>query len=356
MSVILAEGFDGFTNHTNTGTLELEAQSGWVRHGAANSQLRYLGTSGRFGGGCWESNNVAAERITFGARTSDDVIITSFNFKLTTLSGTGSIMLFQSDNGDTKGTFRINAGTGFLEFLDATGSVSTSTFAPTLNVWNFLEMKMKVGEANGTFELRVNQGPSQSATVLDVSGLNTLDGDGQAYINRYDFPQSTNVSYRVDDLIFMAIDGSAPNDFIGDGRIYTLKPDGDAGPNQWSIVGGSSFHFEAVNDIQPPDNNKYLTTGFLGNTELFDIENLPDPTESIDFVTTRTYVQRLQAGSSEIESFIRQSALDTVLLTVAPPGSRQHLLGAYKANSPASGQEWTFADINNLQMGLEVTV
>jgi len=361
VSVLYADGCDGYHDGVaagggmagQVGGNRFSAVVGWVKTG--NRDWFQFNTYGRWGGGGIMANSSTAVYYVFGG--SADELIMGFHHRF--LSGMGQsavIFEFQSAiDSDRKVSFGYDSSGVRYYLRDAAGTYYYGTHTPVLYTWDFLEFRMKIGTTDGELEMRINQGPSQSATDILTTTADLLSGNSNTYIDKILMNQVARPESRFDDLHILAVDGSAPQTFLGDGRIYSLLPTADAAPNQWA-PGTGPDHFDEVNSIGDDSySHGTLEASLIGNSEVFDMENLTDPTESIDFVSTRTLLGRIDAGSAEAQVFLRQGALDTNTLTLAPGSVKGHN-GGYEPLNPSTGLPWTFADINNLQSGVRVTV
>lgn len=366
MSLAWVESCEGwrFVGSTkDTGADEWRNAYGFVKTGDASRGMEAHDTTGRWGEGGfrWISGygdvgqppglNIFTTEIIWGAHISTDP-----------KTGTTAwpVIAFESAVDNTrKGTLIPNENIGIWEFEAGDGTVYPTTHLLTHGSFEFIELRLKVGEFDGEFEMRVNQGPSQSTTVADLSGINTKGASANAYINQIQFGRQTGESgltFYMDDMHLINVDGDSPSGFLGDGRIYTLLPDGDASPNQFSIVGAAVDHYDAVNDIAEVDHAEYLKSGFTGNEEVWDLLNLTDPTETIDFVTSRSVFWKPTAGDATVQSFLQQGASRHELELLDPPGTRRHFHGDSYIVNPVTGSPWTFAEINNLQAGVKVVL
>jgi hypothetical protein len=121
------------------------------------------------------------------------------------------------------------------------------------NVWYHIGFKIKIGDADGAFDLRVN-----NVSVLSATGIDTRNEGTEAQITAISLSNTTGSSGTgfYDDFI-ISTDG-----FCGDCRVKCLWPQGNGSDNSWLIPQTSYGFYGGMGD-----RSAWITvTGDLGLT------------------------------------------------------------------------------------------
>ena len=156
--------------------------------------------------------------------------------------------------------------------------------------------------------------------------------------------------------------GSVNNDMLGEVEIEAIDVSGDGATNAWDLNGGAASLEDAWNegfDTQnTTEDDKRLTTKDVGDISLAALAN-PAVIRSVTVVGVETrLVAKMEAsGTRDIQFFYRKTTgspaqVGTSILTV----SSTTLVGEddVRETDPNTAAAWVVADIDGLQVGVEL--
>jgi hypothetical protein len=223
--LLFVEGFDHF----------LASDIGKKWPGLVVGQSYLAMGSGRFGGqSLLCPNNVAeATGVTRNLGANYSTLIAGFAFKTATKPTNSNYVasVFSFQDGTTPQlNVRVNEAGNLIVARNNT-TIATSAYALPVNSWVYIEFKATIHASAGSYEVRVN-----GVNVLSATNVNTM-GSSTANINTITlgpvhsaigFVFSNTWSY--DDFYLCDTTGTKNNDFLGDMRVDTIRPNG-AGTN-----------------------------------------------------------------------------------------------------------------------------
>lgn len=199
-------------------------------------------TGGRFGDTCLAYSTSVGRDISLpfrdGAATGTVTIMgamvkhssspTSSNAKELFCVTTGVATAFKN--------VRLNISPGYVELIDALGTIVGSAFGPFLQVDRWTLVEMKVDNVNsGTATVLID-----GVTVISVSATDFLNASA-TIPNAVRFFDGVSSLY-VDYFYVCDTSGSAPfNDVLGDMRVETVIPDADGATANWTASAGSNY-------------------------------------------------------------------------------------------------------------------
>jgi hypothetical protein len=174
-------------------------------------------------------------------------------------TGNWSILLL------TTGALRIS-NTPTAETTDTSTTISADT-------WYRVEVRHQISDTTGEIELRLYVGDSTTITETLQFGSDNKDTLGGSAIGRWDFGKggTSTVVLSIDDVGIN--DDADPGDgsqmsWLGPGKIYLLKPDGDGATTDFTLTSGTDT-FEMVNDVpgNPDDSTTQATSATVGHID-----------------------------------------------------------------------------------------
>jgi hypothetical protein len=211
--------------------------------------------------------------------------------------------------------------------------------------WYLMEVHFKLGTSNGVVEVKMD-----GNLVLQYTG--NTNPNNRTGILRIAFTNKANVTYW-DDIAINDTSGSEDNSWCGDGRIVLLKPNANGDTNQWTPSSGNNY--ECVDEGFPAnDDTDYVTTDTTNQKDLYNLENWSLPSNSI--IKRVWAIARAKKTSSDLASInigLKTNsqeywmASDTPLIT-----TYKNYYGNQYTKNPATSNDWTIDDINNLQVGI----
>jgi hypothetical protein len=236
--------------------------------------------------------------------TTDRTLIIGFAFKYT-------VSLFVADGflnsifKDTTWNLSLwfDSGTLYVRTASSTwlGEVEYN-FRP--NRWYWVEWKIYTDNSAGTIDVRVG-----GKNCLSLSGIDTQYA-GFNYSNSVNFRDNNGFTPYIDDLYVCDGAGSVHNDFLGNGFIKTLRPNGD-NTADWATSSPSANHWENVDDDEHDGNSSYEQDANTNAKELYTYTDLSGLT-TIQGLMVST-VARTNTGASEtIQTVIKSNVTEVV--------------------------------------------
>lgn len=236
---------------------------------------------------------------------------------------------------------------------DATGAVQVRRGGPTGAVlaaapagtilsgaWSYFELKAAIDPAAGSFELR-----KDGATLLTGSGVNT-QAQGSANVDGIELVDGSNLY--VDDFYVLDLTGSAPqNDFLGPVQSEARFPIADGTTDQWTPSAGTD-HFAVIDESPANDDTDYLSAAATGLLDLCSCQSVGS-SDVILSVIQLVEARKTDPGVAQLTPTLRIGATNY-------PGSTQPIADTYTIisqlhqNSPATGVQWTAAEVNGAQL------
>lgn len=263
-----------------------------------------------------------------------------------------------------------NYNTAFIQFIDdpltsvqisinfdsigrisvVSGSTVLAVTTPyffRVNAWYYLEASVTIG-TSGSFEVRLGQ-----QTILSGTGVNT-----QQTVNN-----TTNVIYcnlqamYVDDLYILNTIGDYNNTFLGEQKVLTTQANSDnsiqfsrnTGANNYSNLltydGDTSYNYSmTVNDVDlfgMTTLGSYYGENFTGN----------------DISATKTVIiaRKDDVGERQLANVVISGSTPEVFTTNTLLSTYEAFVN-YMETDPNTGDPWTSAAVNALNIGYKLTV
>lgn len=241
---------------------------------------------------------------------------------------------------------------GSLSVIYPGGSKQTNPSQLALNAYQYIELKVIIDNAIGSFEVRVD-----NTTVLTDSGLDTLNGT--ANVDQVLFGDSgSHVTIDLDDAYILDPDGeAAPYDtFLGDIEIVKEFPDAVGNSAQFdnTFPTGPGDHWSKVDDATPNNDTDYNEATVANQIDLFNFPNIAPITGGSTLLAVKlsAYTKKTDAGLRKMRLVSRPLATNRV--------SPDKVLGtdyAYQSHlmplNPEGDVAWTDATFNASEFGVE---
>lgn len=339
MTMIHHDGFDSYANITDMG-LVYSAISGF-------GWIAVHPTGGRYGGGAIHAENYDA-CFVYPLSTPQTEIWTGF-----AISCTSNPTANQSFFGivGISGAFislQYNSVTGVMSVYEGPYGSLLCYFGINLTIgtYHWVELHVRAG-ASGYIELWVDD-------IQRCTYTGTLPTEIVSVSMLGDTANNACTGMLIDDFYILNTSGTENNIRLGDGRMTTLLPRGDVGPNQGTPSSGSS-HFAMVDEATSDYNTTTLTlTNTAGQEELFDFTPLTTTPEAIFSVRVFNTLQKSDGapctGSAVIKSggSVANGANNAVLTSYSTTE------GIFE-NDPATGVPWLYSSVNAINAGFVVT-
>lgn len=302
----------------------------------------YFSTGGRFGGGyiqTWQDGGIFTKTVSL--QTDLTVELSMFqNGALTTSSNDGRFLrLFQDGTEQISCIIRVDGRISVFRGNNAVFLTDTPVGFVGPSRWDRLGVRIVFGDSpNGEVHVWSN-GTTHSATGLDT----LVSGAGCNNVNFLGGGASTT---RVDDPIIH--NGSS---FIGDVRIYELKPTADTATADFTTSSGLD-HYALVDDDVHDSDTTYVESSTATDQDIYTLEDLPANANTVKAVINDVVAKKDDAGARSVRTIVKSNT-DTVTQDHALTTDYQHYLSIHETD-PQGGGAWTVARVNAAEIGVEV--
>lgn len=339
MSLIFLDSFDHYSSSQNSRKWTI-ASSNAHPSGRTNNGLTVNGASG-----VTKTFDAEYATVTVGAAYKT----TNFSNPIFSISNTGrsntpSVSI--SHVGD--GRLYINSGT--------LGGTILGTFVMNTLEWYYMELQAAV-EVNGTttnpqttYQVRVNNeiigtGVTTHTGVYSGTGAGNLN-----YANVSLSGPGGGHSATYDDLYV------TDTEFLGDIRIYVIRPNGDHATTDWTQGGISTGtdDYNFINDTNPDDDTSYLLSTASGQTEFTEMEDIAAFTGSVAAAQALWCMKKSDAGAGIFQGLLLDGTgtggTSTASIWYPSYASYLYFHKGY-TTSPFTGIAWTTGEINAIKQG-----
>ena len=147
--------------------------------------------------------------------------------------------------------------------------------------------------------------------------------------------------------------GSAFNGFLGDVVVHDLLPNGDAGTNQFTQVGGTGAgHYTSVDETPPLGDSSCLTSNTTGQKEIFTLPTFPVDIVDVLAMGVNILARKSSAGAATYNALMVSGGLEGDGPAIAPSTSYIGSQTLYTA--PPGGGDWTLTTAQNATFGIEI--
>lgn len=346
MTLIFADGFDEYSSET-------DIINKW--DDVDTSKLNYLPTEGRFGGGCVTIVDDQAglkKHINTTAVSGQSLFITaSILIKDSHDSGSEPLIWFNSPDGILQASMYMASGLVDVRRSSNSGSVVGIASTPLLtDTWYTLEIEIEC-ENSGSCKVRID-GVEIINDTGDLRASSYTSGVSSVEFTGKDEPSNTGIYW--DDIVIYDNTGSSFNSFIGPTRIATVKPNAVGDDSDGTPTAGNNY--ENVDEADTHDGDT-TTVSFAtaGDKDLYQCESLPVTPIDIKGVVVSAYSRAGGTTPREAKLKIKHGGTEADGDDFQVP----HSVG-YKVRqdgfsvNPSTGLAWTEAEINAMQIGIEV--
>jgi len=349
MSLIFTDGFDNYGSSPSTGQTWGARGSKW--QASFLTETRLLATaSTRFAYGSaayW--NNGSNAGIAHQVPSADEHATFIIGFALL-MPGTFNLLIGSDSTSTWHEHIVFNAVTGQVTALrgfsgTSLGTSSTGLF--TTNTWYYFETKVVLHDSTGSVTVKLN-----GTQILNLTNVDTKNGGTKSVFDSFYLYVSTGGSC-VDDMYVCNGAGSVNNDFLGECRIATLRPNGAGNQNDLTGTGASS-----PNTYQNVDDNAVNTATYNSSAtddqlDLYAYENSPVASGTVKGVWLHTWGSKSDTGTKGLAPMVRHSGTDYEGSSHSLTTSSALYLDMYETN-PGTSTAWTISDIDSAQFGAKV--
>jgi len=343
---------DGYELSSNTDNVEQSSNSGTVA--IVTTPVR----TGKYAG---RANPVAStgfwRKTVF---TSDRTIVgfTRVYLRIASYPSTPThVIRYQNTANSTVGSVSLST-TGTLTLLKASGvAIGSASAVLSLDTWYRIEFKTDATGA-GTLELSID------GSIL-ATGANSLQG-AWAKVTWGSISSCTTDLY-FDDVAVNDTSGTAQNSYPGAGGIIHLWPTAAGDNTNWTRLGSGATNYSSLRQTPPDDSTTAVRSKTAGQIDDYNIDNSGlSVNDTINMAavgvrysgfTASTWsgfkVRVKAAAGGTVTESTEITPISTAWTSLANADPRVYPLTLYTL--PGSASAWTNTDIDNAQIGLNLT-
>jgi hypothetical protein len=243
-------------------------------------------------------------------------------------------------NVETDGRVSYSRG-GINAALGGTVVVTSSSPAVVANAWQHVEVKVVIHASAGSVEVRVD-----GTTVLLSTGINTGNATcTQVSTSNSGYPYGVAPTFYIKDYAIWDTTGALNNTFLGSCFVYSLRPDSDVS-GTWTITGGAGSAFASINETNPDDDTKYISSPFPAATaDVCTLTDLPSDATSVKALMAFVRSRKSDGGDGNLQISLISGAS-------TGNGSDRPITTAYTywsdifETDPATSAQWAVAAVN----------
>lgn len=345
MTLLYCEGFEGVTTpYAN----RIFSSPSW----RAGDMTEY---TGRFGiGKAWgrPGSNTDSSGFYFdGTEYGYGVNLTyCIGFAMKRTNGSNSSGVYSWCKSGSYGTaWGVYMGNGYVRIKAWDSGQPSYDYIVPVGTWCYIEWKFRGHNSSGISIVRVN-----GTEIFNWGPGDTLYSTAGNFSGFY-LASSAWTGWQIDDLYFLAVDGSGLNDFLGDCRVDTILANGAGNSTQMTPSAGANY--ECIND-DPNDPNDYVEADVDAEKDTYAYPDVPTDLDdnNIYGVTIDHMAMRTQpVANVELRNVLRSNGVDYY-------GSNNWALAdntvGIKKDSwekdPDDNGDWTQAKINAAEFGVEL--
>ncbi len=267
--------------------------------------------------------------VSTSAYTNDQEIChlsdASNNSQVTFLSNSGGTITAKrgSGNGTTLG---VSSGTNLLQ-----------------NVWQYIEFQVTVSATVGTVAIRIN-----GATVLNLTGVNTLGGGGAAVIGKISI--GSNLTNFFQDLYIADSTGSYNNTFLGDVHVSVFNPTSNGTYTAYTPNGAATL-WQSVSASTPADSTVFASDSTPGDRMSVNLAS-SSVTGTIAGVVNVGRMKKTDSGTRTSALTVTNNSVDSIGSTISLGTSFAYFTQVQETD-PNTGVPWTNSGFNTTQVGVK---
>lgn len=341
--------FDGFECYENQADMTVVRDGNFIE-GYTFASISFNATEGRRGSRCLYTRH--SNYVEYILASNYTTLILGIATRQSAAGSPGYVagwpwLGFYDDTTMQIGLFQI--GEEYHLYRGATKIDESSGAGLIYNVWKYTEIKFTIDNSSGAVEVRTDGGTS---SMIDFSG--DTQETANAYINRIRIAGPTNIYNYSDDLYICDTTGSKNNNFLGDVRADPLYVSGAGSHTDFTPSAGSNYE-NTDDDPYPDDDSTYNTGDAIAEQDSYAMDDLPAPSSvTIHGVKSQVTMRKTDAGARGAKLLTRSGGSDYLSDELLLSESYLTKAKIYEDN-PNDAAAWEDADVNGMEVGMEIT-
>ena len=279
-----------------------------------------------------------------------NTIIVGFAFKSIYMDSARYLRILFSDGATTQSYFSIsNYGTTLLvrTYRGDNTLIASQTLTYTAGLWLYMEAGIKIGDADGTYELRINgntvmsgTGDTKNSTTTNINKI--ILQTQSAYSGSYEI--------LVDDFYALDAQGDITNSFLGDCRI-DYKPAVEDIITELTPTSGVT-NYDKVDD-EAPNEEDYVYHTDWSQKDIYahgDLETLGEI-----FAVQPIFCAKGESGyTTKAKNLVRIDATDYAGSEHDIEIETWNYYSYIYPENPLTTEQWVKADVSGLHAGIQI--
>lgn len=334
MTLVFMDGF----SHYSTAQIPLKWSGGF------SGTPTITGSAGRVNGDAMVTNSNEYVRKAFSPPIQE--LIIGVAHKVVSDSTDANVVAFESIGGTVLAEIywdvsdeRYYASIASLDDVFSAGV--------TQGDWNYLELKVKVDNLDGSWEFKLN-----GNTVASQTGVDTQQSTAGTYIGLVRIGPTTGFGeHHFDDLYICNTSGSTNNDFLGDVVVETIFPNANGTTTDFTPLSGNNF--ENVDEANHDGDTTYNSSNTVGDKDTLDFPSLSASSGSVFGVQTHYTARKEDLGVRGMRDVIRSGGTDYSGTSVNL-GNSFRTFSEIHETDPDTSSAWTISGVNSAEFGYEI--
>lgn len=324
MALLFMDGFD--------------AGDGAVKWTAFNASLA---SSTRFADGLCARLSSSQSNLRTGFPASSKVIV-GFAVTYGGASTTIPLLSLYSGAGATVHIQLVQNGDGSLLVRRGSTNLGSTSVSLPANGWAYVEVSATLSDTVGVVTVRVN-----GVQAFTFTGDTRNGGTDTTFDTLL---LGGMLSYGFDDVYICNDTGTTNNDFLGDVRVQTLVPTGPG--SSAALTPSTGANWSCVDEL-PYSATDFVSGSTVGNRDTYATADLPASVASIKAVQINTIAKKTDAGARSLKTALRSGGTNYAGASTALSAT-DSVVSTIRETNPATGAAWTVADVNAMEIGVEV--
>jgi hypothetical protein len=220
------------------------------------------------------------------------------------------------------------------------------------NAWNIIQVKAKVHDSTGLFDLYLNNAPTADISVSDVDTQN-LSNDSVLCFGCGGDSFAANPDMLVYRPIIVNGDGTKNNGMIPYNRRHEiLLPDSD-GASIWTPDTGSDAFSRISSQQGSPTDASYVGADTLNQENKVGVSNPAGPIDTVAALQTNARAARQSASAAGVRFGVDVSGDAQQAAERFLPSAYANYIDVFETKS--GGTDFSAADLNNIQLTAKLT-
>ena len=341
MALLWVDGFESYGTSTGSAPAPTNVLAG--KYATVISESSFDVETGRNGTGRCMQIGIANGRFHTPAFGTDRTIIVGFAFKYQTIAQTAYLSNLFS-NGSWGMTLFFDGYGRLLVYDNLSNTLGRVACNLRPNRWYWIEWKVYCDNSAGTVDVRIG-----NKNVLALSGIDT-QFTANNYYNQVNFKDNTGILPFIDDFYVADGSGSDNNDFLGNGLVECLRPDGDNSV-AWTPTGAST-NYDEVDEAQHDAGTTNVASSTANQQDEYTYDNTSSLT-GVKGVMVSTVAALSTAGSETYQILVKSSTSESLSANQTVASTSYTTDYFVEEQDPNTSAAWSTTNINAAYFGVK---